>query len=584
MSARPEDGQNTPAGDSIYNTWDHSRHQYSKYHVGDIHNNITYLHGPSSSPGTSKGPQDRLEEYVSKGAAHDSAERGTDAPKCFPETRKAVQDEMLSHVEHGEAKVVWLTGPAGAGKTAIMGSIADECHAKGWLAGSFFISASAMKVDRCSKQYLIPTLAYHLFQLDIPGLPTAILASIAANPSVFDKRLDQQVELLILTPIRKVRETPDESSWPRAILVDGVDECSADDGREFETESDRRRSKEDNQREVLSALIRAVDDPSFPFYFIIASRPEKHIDNYFSSLPAHATKTVFLDAKFSPKADIELYAKSMLNTIGMDCSLEEQWYSQVGEALGIEDVPRHLAQQSSGQFIYVATAIRYIQDKSGAPYKLLERVLNWQPRNCSNPFAALDMLYLGILQTSPDPALAVEWLHCASGNINLVTWTLFRLTFGPKGWLQRCILESFPGETEHLLSPLVSLVRIVDAKGNPDFYFYHQTLSDFLKDPTRCGTLHIAKHEVTKFWVHRCVEILKNKGPQGQIPPKDGSNGVVPEFCFMLSYCINHPHKKEYDASHLDWWFSHLLQDEAKNAVLGAFSNVHQNVCIVSHR
>ncbi|TEB40224.1 hypothetical protein FA13DRAFT_1578850, partial [Coprinellus micaceus] len=134
------------------------------------------------------------------GAAHDSAERGTDAPKCFPETREAVQGELLSHIEHGETRMVWLTGPAGAGKTAIMGSIADECHARRWLAGSFFISASAMKVDRCSKRYIIPTLAYHLFQLDIPGLPTAILAAITYNPSVFDKRLDHQVEFLILGP------------------------------------------------------------------------------------------------------------------------------------------------------------------------------------------------------------------------------------------------------------------------------------------------------------------------------------------------------------------------------------------------
>ncbi|TEB40223.1 hypothetical protein FA13DRAFT_1587010, partial [Coprinellus micaceus] len=123
---------------------------------------------------------------------------------------------------------VWLTGPAGAGKTAIMGSIADECHARRWLAGSFFISASAMKVDRCSKRYIIPTIAYHLLQLNIPGLREAILVSIEAHPSVFDKRLDQQVEILILAPIREVRKTVATSSWPKAILVDGIDECAAD--------------------------------------------------------------------------------------------------------------------------------------------------------------------------------------------------------------------------------------------------------------------------------------------------------------------------------------------------------------------
>lgn len=124
-----------------------------------------------------------LEEYVSKGATHDSAERGTDAPKCHPETREAVQGEMLTHIEHGKTKVVWLSGPAGAGKTAIMGSIADRCYARGWLACSFFFSASSMRIERCSKRYFIPTLAYHLLQLNIPGLRAAIIASIEAHPS-----------------------------------------------------------------------------------------------------------------------------------------------------------------------------------------------------------------------------------------------------------------------------------------------------------------------------------------------------------------------------------------------------------------
>ncbi|TEB40263.1 hypothetical protein FA13DRAFT_1586345, partial [Coprinellus micaceus] len=123
---------------------------------------------------------------------------------------------------------VWLTRPAGAGKTAIMGSIADECHVRGWLAGSFFISVSMTKVDRCSKQYLMPTLAYHLLQLNVAGLRAAILASIEAHPSVFDKRLDQQVAILILAPIREVLKTAATSTWPKAILVDGVDECAAD--------------------------------------------------------------------------------------------------------------------------------------------------------------------------------------------------------------------------------------------------------------------------------------------------------------------------------------------------------------------
>ncbi|KAF6755298.1 hypothetical protein DFP72DRAFT_782643, partial [Ephemerocybe angulata] len=78
------------------------------------------------------------------GAVHDSKER-CDAPKCMSETRVAVQDEILSwitdgHMDADPKRILWVTGPAGTGKTAILGSIAERCKADGTLAATFFIS------------------------------------------------------------------------------------------------------------------------------------------------------------------------------------------------------------------------------------------------------------------------------------------------------------------------------------------------------------------------------------------------------------------------------------------------------------
>jgi hypothetical protein len=406
--------------------------------------------------------------------------------------------------------VLWLSGPGGAGKTAIMGSIAEECYARRWLAGSFFISAATMKVDCCSKRYLIPTLAFHLLELNIPHLPAAILAAVAANPSVFDKRLDHQIEVLILDPIREVRKTVDALKWPKVVLVDGVNECAADENREYRTKHERQESKEANYREVLSSLVKLTNDPSFPFHIIIASRPERAIQGYFSSLPSDASTQVFLDDKYSPQDDVALYAQAMLTKIGWDYGLRGEWYNRIGPG---QDVPRYLAQQSSGQFIYIATIIRYIQDQSGAPHKQLEHVLNCRPRNRSNPFVALDSLYLGILKTSPDPELSAKWLHCIDGNTSLVNFAPASRALLQKPWYKRCILESCPGETEYLLGPLVSLVRIADEKGEPNFHFYHKSLSDFLKDPERCGAYHLTECDVNEFLNHRYIEVLKSAHP-----------------------------------------------------------------------
>ncbi|TEB40238.1 hypothetical protein FA13DRAFT_1724461 [Coprinellus micaceus] len=566
MVRRPGEHQGVSAGGKIYNYNDNSNHHY-----GDNRHNISHFHGSPSTPGTYKGPQDRLEEFVSRGAAHDSAERGTDAPKCYPETREAVQGALLSHIEHGEAKVVWLTGPAGAGKTAIMGTIADKCHARRWLAGSFFISVSAMKVDRCSKRYIIPTLAYHLFQLDIPGLPSAILAAIASNPSVFDKHLNQQVEILILAPIRKVLENTDASSWPKAILVDGVDECAADEGREFETEQDYQRSQEANHREVLSALFQASSDPSFPFHVIIASRPERAIEGYFSSLPKGAIKKMFLDSNYNPEADMELYTRAMLSQIGMECGLPENWYPRAGQVLGIEDVPRYWAKEASGQFVYVATLIRYVQSGPGTRYERLERALNWGTGDSSKPFSALDALYDGILRTSPDPVLAVKWIRAV----------LYYFRREELAWYIATVLESSPGETGYLLGPLSSLIRIVKEDGEPDFYFYHKSLPDFLQDPQRSGDLHFPDDEVDSFQASRYSAVLKNKGPLVPLPANRTLDAFMAGFCSYLTdpnlfrLAINHRH----DAGDVDWWLGHhhLAQySNATSGVIRAFEVVHE--------
>ncbi|TEB40230.1 hypothetical protein FA13DRAFT_1680241 [Coprinellus micaceus] len=539
------------AGSNISTTYDISRHDSSSRHYGDNHQyNNRYYGGTNIAPmpPPNRHPQDRLEEYVSKGAAHNSLERGIDAPKCHPETREAVQENILSHIARGEEKVLWLSGPAGSGKSAIMGSIADECHARGSLAGSFFISKSAMKVDRCSKLCIIPTLAFHLLEL-IPDLRELILASIEKNPSVFDKQLEHQVEILILGPIRQLCMTADASEWPKAVLVDGVDECAADDGREYMAKYERQESKESNHREVLAALVKLANDTAFPFRIVIASRPEQAIQGYFSSLPSDAVARVFLDEKYSPEEDIALYAEAMLTKIGRDCGLQGPWYSQVGKALGIEDVPRHLAQQSSGQFIYVATAIRYMQAKSKAPHKLLEQVLNWRSNSNSNPFASLDALYAGILESSHDSELAVKWLR----SISSLSITVNCMGDQYKPWVIKSVLESSPGETEYLLSPLVSLVRIVDEKGAPNFHVYHKSLFDFLEDPQRCGTYHITEDDLHGFLAHRYIEILKkaDKGLQGQIPPKLILDEVLRSICLDLQVYIGHPHEKEYGASQL---------------------------------
>ena len=400
----------------------------------------------------------------------------------------------MGWIEHGgEGKILLLSGPAGSGKTAIAGTIADECHRRGWLAGSFFFSAFSSIPERRSKRALIPTLTFHLLhQKSIPLLKDEILFSIDGDKSVFEKNLVQQIRLLILNPVRHFGPGVDKSRWPKTIIVDGLDECDADVGREYDNEGERRKSQEDNHSEVLSALWTAAADPAFPFRIIVAGRPERSIQNFFSKPDVKAaTKVMFLDDNYDPTTDIETFLRASLIGIGMDNDLGENWFSP--------DVPRLLAQEASGQFIYATTIIRFVEVSKTPPTQQLKCVLEWHRSrpDSPNPFAKLDALYLAILKTSPNPVLAAQWLR-----------TIEYLDY-PDPWFVRALLESSPSETKFILGGLQSLVGLEDTNGEPDFHFYHKSLLDCLGDPNRSAELYVDDEGLKLFLQDRYYQILR---------------------------------------------------------------------------
>ncbi|RXW17731.1 hypothetical protein EST38_g8130 [Candolleomyces aberdarensis] len=417
---------------------------------------------------------------------HDSAER-CDAPKCHPETRVAVQDEIVSWILHGDEeeeprKVLWITGPAGGGKTAIMGSIADTCHKKGLLACGFFFSSFAGSANRRTKTCLIATLAYQLVQHDaLRDVGERILSCVERNPVIFERQLEVQVDQLLLQPLRECRRVPDAPSWPKVIVIDGLDECETEKYDDL-ARSPRvaPRTKEAEQAEILSALLNATNDPSFPFRIIIASRPEPAIQSFFTDIAHHTTRKIFLDDKYNPDADMSLFLESKFADIRRQYQLSASWPS--------DDVKRTLVQNASGQFIYVATAIRFIEGPSAPPQKLLDQVLELQVTDAStNPFVPLDALYTHILNSSSNPLLTVRWLR------TIFEGLLDSISGGPSSArFVQLFLESSPGEASYVFRGLNSLVSIppVDDHASP-YSLFHKSLTDFMKDSSRSGSLYV---------------------------------------------------------------------------------------------
>jgi hypothetical protein len=246
---------------------------------------------------------DLLEKYVVPGAFHNSAER-YDPPKCHPHTREAVLKRIMLWVDDpaNEAQIMWMFGPAGAGKSAIAQSIAEMCFQHEKLAASFFFSRNASGRDNETR--FISTLVYQLV-LAIPEIQVAVNKALQGDRLIFSRSLHVQAQTLIIKPLNDLLLTSSSKNGlqnprPRLIIVDGLDECG----------------EAKNQRYVLDVLSTVTKHLTYPLLFFVASRPEQVIrDSFSKESMCSITTRLALDDTYKPNADIERFLRSKFDEI-----------------------------------------------------------------------------------------------------------------------------------------------------------------------------------------------------------------------------------------------------------------------------
>ncbi|KAJ3531964.1 hypothetical protein NMY22_g7939 [Coprinellus aureogranulatus] len=587
--------------------------------------NITNM----QSIGSSKTVFEYIDPHVSHGAAHDSDER-CDAPKCSPETREAIQSEIVGLIEHGDIsqpskKLIWLGGPAGCGKTAIAGSVADTCKSQGLLAGSFFFSSFLGSVDRRSKRCVITTLASRLAAHDVLcEYKAQLLVAIEKNPGIFRKRLIDQAQCLILDALHQIQGRTDTSNWPRGIVLDGLDEVQAVQYHDA-TREDLTRNDEDDQLDILHVLLLLANSPAFPFRIIVASRPERAITDFFANVAQATTVTLFLDSKYKPDADIKRFLHSKFADIRHRSGIS-------GPSWPGEEVIGQIVEMSSGQFIVPSTIIRYIG--CGLPHRQLEDIMQVErvKNSRNNPFALLDALYAHILNRSPNPAMAVVWIRCFTS----IQLSVAQMPFGsrvisslrlaqrlPSGdekergdprhvpsYFWRKFLEHTEGEFLHVLTPLASLLSIPHHNDRrSSITIYHKSLTDFLSSEVRCGQLYISDNTWLSFAGRRFVDILKGQGRPLRLFSFGGQRSFISllsslthlsqsedysydtvshRFAAFLGYLRGSAAASELAVCDVAWW-THLvlterLQSSTKYAVStvvlgGIYCSIHSRLC-----
>ena len=441
-----------------------------------------------------------MQRHVSADALHDSLER-SNPPKCHPNTRTAILKDIISWFQDGdiETQALWLHGPAGAGKTAIAHSIAEISQAEGQLAAGFFFSrtAAGRNHDKC----LIATIAYQITQ-SIPEARSFIEEATTKDPMIFKKSLSSQIRHLIVHPLKRMLAEPHTSSFPMLIVIDGLDECSP----------------VESQTNILTVIHAAFNQISFPFRVLISSRAEPSIRDVFDSELADSTHRISLDDKYEPDQDIALYLRGKFSEVlhkhrrnrGMS-SLLLPWPS--------EEAIQTLVKKASGQFIYAATVIRYVDVRHQRPDERLNNVLGLSGSSQNddgtvlNPFTELDELYQQIFRSVVDISFASHLL----GALLILKWPLPIDAF-------ESLLGIRPGDVELALCNLHSVVRIPDNLiGGNHIGLYHASLGDFLFDSQRAGVYHIRMESAHTTLAESCLRKIPKQVEQPIRSRKDSN-------------------------------------------------------------
>jgi hypothetical protein len=479
-----------------------------------------------------------------------------------------------------------------------MGSLSERCKTGGVLAATFFFASWSASIGRRRKTALVTTIAHQLTRYH-PELQEEISKAIDANSDIFDKNLHTQMEVLVLTPLQKIARPVSRPGLQGAIIIDGLDECEAEQYHESSSTSSQgkpeRRNAED-QREILQVLQAASLDPSFPFRIIIASRPERVFREFFDP-ENNDNATTFaqkldLHEDYNADADITLFFQAQFNQIRRRYDLPSSWPPP--EAF------ETLVANASGQFIYAATVIRFLDAGHREPPEvLLEAALKMHSaarKIASNPLEQLDALYIHILKSSPDPPLSVLWIRSIHKLNNI------RYSYASNiELLLRTDPETPSSEVQHLLGNLHSLIR-APHPGNQSiiqYAFYHRSLFDFLDDPDRCRELYVEKREIdVLIWdgfIRVCASefasalpfgsLLKNEtdvipfegGRDNRSPYPESFLSFLARLPFAISVDLSSTHTRPTPAS-ADWWVLLAISRKVGGSLWQIFRGVHYSV------
>ncbi|KAJ3522357.1 hypothetical protein NMY22_g11926 [Coprinellus aureogranulatus] len=446
----------------------------------------------------SKGPI--LNKRIDIGAIHDSEQQSTTVG-CTPGTREPILRTVTNWIGTNNRRIAWVTGFMGTGKTAILCTMAERCQQNGTLAASFFSSSSLRRDLRT----LLPTIIYQLSTNEIlaKDLGKDLRLFFSRNPDIFERNLESQADRLLRVFRPKAQASAHQrDNWPKLIIIDGIETWKLEEGMDPHEAMAK-------QYQVLHTLLKLARDDDFPFLFLVGSRQEAAIVNFFQHSAPDISTMINLNELLHRYPshgglddDIGVYCESKLKEIYHQQGIDEPAAQDRALRISLSvnacfDERVKLIIEAGGYFAYASRAIEFIGNGSQSPQVQLQLVLevnevpSWPlmmatgsrsevvvPPPEAAPFTGLDDMYNNILNLSPDPLKAAQV-------IRMVRIPILGSELPAYFW--RHFFNSSPAQSgfrnaRRLLDPLRPLMEIPEAndKTTP-FLFCHPSFIRFLR-------------------------------------------------------------------------------------------------------
>jgi len=387
---------------------------------------------------------------------------------CTAETREKILEDLKCWVVDPKgAKVYWMNGMAGTGKTTILYTLCEWLEENARLGGNYFcsrISSSCRDVNN-----IIPTLAYQFAQYS-PAFRSMLCKVLEAKPQSSKLDVRWQFEKLLQEPMQTVRAAVPENV---VIVIDALDEC--DDGDAF--------------RLFLETLLKLA--ANLPIKFFLTSRPEPAIREKML-VPGYSHSVLYLhDIEESiVEADIEKYLTEALGSMSPRPSPNEV---------------ERLAKRAGKLFIYAATAVRYIHHSRGNSSARLQTVLG-MASGLTKQHEELNGLYTSILSAAIDPDLEEQ-------EINDIWLTLKTVVCAKEPMTVQTLvslLNLTEQQVQSSLEPLRSILHVQDGIHGLVSPF-HASFPDYLFDKLQSGGFHCEILEHSEVLANCCFDLMKNK-------------------------------------------------------------------------